>query len=547
MKRSLRVRLVVIVVVLCTLFVLGWNTPIQPVAAAGLAAPLAQETIVYVVQRGDTLSAISRRFGTTVTALIQLNGLANANQIYVGQRLLVPSTSSTGPTRITFAAGQTSASQKGAFAAGGGSKQYILNASAGQVMDLSITGDVAPVAFQVKSPDGAQWLSEAWGIGGLTALQTVTLPQNGDYLITLLAPTASPATNFTLDVMVITPSTNNAPAERINFATGGTTADRRGALTPGGVKRYVLNAAARQTMQVNTVARSVPVAFTIQSPRGTVYSGEALGSEVFIFAKTVTLSESGDYLITLTAPAGSTPTLYDIKFQITGPGGAPTPTPAPDAPPQRVTFAPGATSVILNGKVTVPQRVCYVLGAQAGQEMTVKITSPGDQANFLVSAVNIELIGGFPLKRLEGEARAWTGQLPATTDYLVCAATPTGTVNYTLTISIPPRVSAPPVLRIQFPRGGTATTVSGQASSLRQQCYVLGASANQLMTVNVNSAGNVAGFSLVGADGSPLKRIEVGGPSFSARLPLTQDYTICIGAPAGTSTFDFTLFVSITN
>lgn len=547
MKWSIPVRLILLVAMLSNLIFLGWHTPLSTAAAAGLTAPVAQDTTVYVVQRGDTLSAIARRFGTTVTALIQLNSLTNANQITVGQRLLIPSTGSTGPTRITFAAGQSSASQRGAFAAGGGSKQYLLNASAGQVLDLSVAGDPAPVSFIIKSPGGTQWPSEVWGIGGLTALKTIVLPQNGDYLISLLVPNAAPATNFNLNVTVLTPTPNSAPAERINFAAGATTADRRGALTSGGVKRYVLQAVAGQTMQVNTVARSVPVGFTLQSPRGKVYTGEALGSEVYIFAKTVALPESGDYLLTLNTPAGSAPTLYDVNFQITGPGGAPTPTPAPDTPPQRVTFAPGATSVTLSGRVTFPQRICYVLGAQAGQEMTVQIASPGDQANFLVSAVNIELIGGFPLKRLESEARAWTGPLPATTDYLVCVATPGGTVNYTLTISIPPRVSAPPVIRIQFPRGGTATTVTGQASSLRQQCYVLGASANQLMTVNVNSVGNLAGFSLVGADGSPLKRIEVGGPSFSARLPLTQDYTICVGAPAGTSTVDFTLFVSIIN
>jgi LysM repeat protein len=43
-----------------------------------------------VVQRGDTLSAIARRFNTTVAVLVQLNNLRNPNLIYVGQRLLLP-------------------------------------------------------------------------------------------------------------------------------------------------------------------------------------------------------------------------------------------------------------------------------------------------------------------------------------------------------------------------------------------------------------------------------------------------------------------------
>lgn len=45
---------------------------------------------IYVVQRGDTLSAIAWRFGTTVWAIVQANGLWNPNLIYVGQTLIIP-------------------------------------------------------------------------------------------------------------------------------------------------------------------------------------------------------------------------------------------------------------------------------------------------------------------------------------------------------------------------------------------------------------------------------------------------------------------------
>jgi murein DD-endopeptidase MepM/ murein hydrolase activator NlpD len=45
---------------------------------------------VYVVQNGDTLARIASRYGTTVWAIAQANGLANPSLIYVGQRLLVP-------------------------------------------------------------------------------------------------------------------------------------------------------------------------------------------------------------------------------------------------------------------------------------------------------------------------------------------------------------------------------------------------------------------------------------------------------------------------
>ena len=56
-----------------------------------LAAPaFAQGSVVHVVQRGENLFRIARRYGVTVNALVAANGLSNTSRIYAGQRLVVP-------------------------------------------------------------------------------------------------------------------------------------------------------------------------------------------------------------------------------------------------------------------------------------------------------------------------------------------------------------------------------------------------------------------------------------------------------------------------
>ena len=58
-----------------------------------MAVPtLAQEPEenTYVIQPGDTLISIAQRFNTTVTAIMQENGIVNRSLIYYGQRIRIP-------------------------------------------------------------------------------------------------------------------------------------------------------------------------------------------------------------------------------------------------------------------------------------------------------------------------------------------------------------------------------------------------------------------------------------------------------------------------
>lgn len=44
----------------------------------------------YKIQKGDTLSAIAKRYGTTVQAIAEANNIADVNKIYVGDSLNIP-------------------------------------------------------------------------------------------------------------------------------------------------------------------------------------------------------------------------------------------------------------------------------------------------------------------------------------------------------------------------------------------------------------------------------------------------------------------------
>lgn len=53
-------------------------------------SPPPQDTIIYIVRWGDTLSSIAYRYGTTVQIILQYNYIPNPNLIYPGQQLLIP-------------------------------------------------------------------------------------------------------------------------------------------------------------------------------------------------------------------------------------------------------------------------------------------------------------------------------------------------------------------------------------------------------------------------------------------------------------------------
>lgn len=54
-----------------------------------MAAKNKPASVYYTVKRGDTLSAIASKYGTTYTYLARINGIADPNKIYPGQKIMV--------------------------------------------------------------------------------------------------------------------------------------------------------------------------------------------------------------------------------------------------------------------------------------------------------------------------------------------------------------------------------------------------------------------------------------------------------------------------
>jgi LysM repeat protein len=144
---------------------------IAVIAGGAVAMPAAATDRVVVVQPGDTLSEIALQYGLTVAQLRDLNGIADPNRIYAGQRLRLTGTATpvapTAPTATAPAAapqvhvvasGETLtgiARRYGSTIAAIAAANGIANPSyvrAGQ--KLSIPGTSAPPPAQATLPSG---------------------------------------------------------------------------------------------------------------------------------------------------------------------------------------------------------------------------------------------------------------------------------------------------------------------------------------------------------------------------------------------------------
>lgn len=115
---------------------LSWSSVIYPgqvlklvggaaVTPAAPAAPVAA-SVVHTVQRGDTVSAIAKRHGLGVQAVLKANGLSWSSIIYPGQKLTIPGKAA--PAASTPAAPATPAAPVAPAAPAPAAGSYVVKA-----------------------------------------------------------------------------------------------------------------------------------------------------------------------------------------------------------------------------------------------------------------------------------------------------------------------------------------------------------------------------------------------------------------------------------
>ena len=95
---------------------------------------------------------------------------------------------------------------------------------------------------------------------------------------------------------------------------------------------------------------------------------------------------------------------------------------------RRVQFRRGSSSTSLQGRVSISMPDTLIVGARAGQVMTVQLTSPGK--------VRFMLMTSRTTMSLADNTQSWTGTLPETGDYLILVEADDKGATYSMTITI---------------------------------------------------------------------------------------------------------------
>lgn len=138
---------------------------------------------VYIVQPGDTLYSIARRFGVTVQVIVQANNIVNPNFIYTNQQLVIPTSS-----------GTTTGGTTGGSTSGGSSGGTTTGTGAGSSVYIVQAGDTL-TRIALRYQTSVITLAAANGINNINRIfvgQLLTIPGGGTSAAPPPQPTSPP-------------------------------------------------------------------------------------------------------------------------------------------------------------------------------------------------------------------------------------------------------------------------------------------------------------------------------------------------------------------
>ena len=171
---------------------------------------------------------------------------------------------------------------------------------------------------------------------------------------------------------------------------------------------------------------------------------------------------------------------------------------------QRISFAAGTTSAVIENDIAANATHRYVLGAAAGQQLLVDIENPTALNKVFLAIYGAD---GQVLLAQGANQSFFRGRLSRTQDYFVevrlVGSAPT---HYVMGVTIPERIT--------FRPGGTSATVAGRIPANGTHNFVIRAGAGQTMTVDTFTTMGDVILIIYGEDGDVLAR---GRPSRSSR------------------------------
>lgn len=558
----------------------------------------------YTVQSGDTLTSIAQRFNTTVSALLRANPkITNANQLTVGEQILIPGSEAVIPNTGQPVYVVQQGDSLSVIAANLGISLNALLQANPQITNpslifpgevLNLPNNVIPVTgpqLQIipsSGQAGAQVTVSGTAFPASSSLNLAVAQQGGSPASTTTVNTNSNG-NFTTQVTIpssaqvgstwtitATAQTNGGPSASATFdvaaeQTSGYYTVQSGDTLSSIAQRFNTTVSALQRANPNiTNTNQITVGQQILIP-GSLAVIPNTGQPVYVV-------KQGDSLSVIAATLGvSLSALEALNPQITTPSliypgevlNIPNNVIPVTGPQVQLTPSNGqaGTQVAVSGTAFPANTALNLSVAQQGASPAATTTVSTDSNGNFTTQVTIPNSAQSGSTWIVTVATQASGGPSASASFLVSTGTSQGTTYMvqsgdTLSslaqrfgVSVEMLLQANPQLNqlstgqtinipqtIHFSRGATSQVIQGKLNANSSRYYVLYAQANQLLQVSLTPQSGLS-LSVTGLDGNVLKNSYTGGAAFRGTLPGTQYYVLDVSS--GNNAITYTMDVNI--